>query len=238
MCIIDGLVDMGAYEYSTESADIEISRPFVFFSDHVPINGSRTEDVYIYNTSAINLILGLLGASNPLEQPFKIVGDSCSNSILTSGNSCVLKISLSPSKKGLFNDRFDIESSDNNENPLFISVQGRGVVVSLDPTPSNATPSTGGGGGTISSLFIWSLFILVFLARRFREASDKGAKPILVDEGWYRIGRVALHVNSGRQTPEIRVREIRGRSPYRCVGFFPNVATVTRMDRGRVCFYC
>lgn len=58
--------------------------------------------------SGTGLLLGQVGGSNPLEPPFSIGDDTCSNQEIPEGSQCTIEVLYSPEGDGPFEDSFNI----------------------------------------------------------------------------------------------------------------------------------
>ncbi len=95
---------------------------------------TRVESLTITNIGDTALDIGSIATTNPLAAPFSIENDLCSNQTLISSESCVLEIHFSPMAEASSSDDFDIPSNDADENPITITLAGRGVPLVV-PTP-------------------------------------------------------------------------------------------------------
>jgi len=110
--------------------DINLSRTTVSFGN-VTIGVFGDESVSIENLGDDALILGQIGAVDPVSPPFSILSDGCSNQTLAPTESCVLGIRFSPTAEPIANDTFDIPSNDPDENPVIINLNGSGTLVTI-----------------------------------------------------------------------------------------------------------
>ena len=88
------------------------------------VNSDRT--VTVTNNGAADLVIGAIASVNPLAAPFSIPTDNCSNHTIAPAGSCTLTVRFSPTAEVTSNDSFDIPSNDPDENPVTVSVSGRG----------------------------------------------------------------------------------------------------------------
>ncbi len=105
----------------------------IAFGD-LTIGTTRVETLSITNLGDTALDIGGIAVANPLVSPFSIENDLCSRQTLPSSQSCVLEVHFSPLTETSSNDRFDIPSNDVDENPITITLTGRGVKV-VTPVP-------------------------------------------------------------------------------------------------------
>lgn len=99
----------------------------VAFGD-VTAGTTRTETVTVTNQGLAPLIIGAIGAANPLAAPFSFANDTCSSATLAPSSSCTIDVSFSPLAAGAFpNESFDIPSNDTSEPSVTITLSGAGV---------------------------------------------------------------------------------------------------------------
>jgi len=70
--------------------------------------------VVLTNTSTRSLDIGLIAGADPLEAPFEIFDDACSDTTLPRYQECSFNINYDPVDDVLYKDTFDIPSSDPN----------------------------------------------------------------------------------------------------------------------------
>lgn len=92
---------------------------------------SASRQVTLTNNGNGGLLVGPINSASPLEEPFSIIDDNCSNHTLDPRESCTFSVRFSPSVPGFYNAIFDIPSNDPNENPVPFKVMGAGT----DPGP-------------------------------------------------------------------------------------------------------
>lgn len=86
--------DMGAVEYSTSDTftpHIQVLPQALDFGT-ISGNGRVDKKIYVLNDGKTPLMLGPVGETDPLEAPFSISDDACSNKVLLPGAFCVLTI--------------------------------------------------------------------------------------------------------------------------------------------------
>jgi Tol biopolymer transport system component len=84
--------------------------------------------VTVTNDGAGDLAIGDIASANPLEVPFSIESDDCSQGTLAPGGSCTLTIRFESTTAGLFSDSFDIPSNDPDEDSVIINLSGTWTV--------------------------------------------------------------------------------------------------------------
>lgn len=72
------------------------------------------------------LSVGQLGATDPLEAPFSLLNDTCSNSMVSANNSCTFDVQFAPDSMREFVDSFDVPSDAGN---VSVVVMGQGVAM-------------------------------------------------------------------------------------------------------------
>jgi len=95
--------------------------------------GSAEQTVTVKNDGNANLVIGSVGAANPLAAPFSIASENCAGKTLIPTATCTITVGFAPTAGGAMNDSFDISSSDPDENPVTVSVSGTGSSYSSVP---------------------------------------------------------------------------------------------------------
>jgi hypothetical protein len=96
---------------------------------NVSAGTSSDQAVIISNAGNAGLVVGTIASANLLEAPFTIQNDTCSGHTLIPAASCSFNVRFTPAAGGVFNDSFDIPSTDPDENPVTVTVSGTGTVV-------------------------------------------------------------------------------------------------------------
>ena len=96
---------------------------------NVTEGSSSNQTVTVTSDGNAELVIGYIAQNNPLSAPFSILNDYCSGQTLSPSSNCTLTVRFSPTATGLFNDSFDIPSSDSDENPVTVSVNGTGEAI-------------------------------------------------------------------------------------------------------------
>lgn len=113
---------------------------------NLPIGSSLSRSLTIRNSGNGQLFLGSLNAS-ALTPPFTIAADSCSNTSLASDQSCELTVTFAPLAAATSEGSLALPSSDATQDPLNISITGRGLSDSSPPllqfSPGNRTLAFG-----------------------------------------------------------------------------------------------
>ena len=106
---------------------------------------TKTETVTVTNQGLAPLIIGAIGAVNPLATPFGFANDTCSSVTLAPSSSCTIDVSFSPASAGAVPDEtFDIPSNDASEPSVVLTLSGAGVStpVSALAVTDSVAPST------------------------------------------------------------------------------------------------
>lgn len=94
-------------------------------------------EIVIVNTSNVPVTIGDIGVQDSLAEPFRIVGDLCSNQVLAPGKRCSLIALFSPVATSVYQDSFDIAFPDLGLNySVQLSGEGGGNVDEADITTS------------------------------------------------------------------------------------------------------
>jgi YD repeat-containing protein len=107
-------------------ADIHVTPMSLNFGP-IETGDSSVMTVKITNQGGGTLALGPVAGTNPLEAPFAITSDNCSDANLINSETCTITVTYSPTTKGRFSDSFDIVSDDAGETPLTVYVNGSGA---------------------------------------------------------------------------------------------------------------
>mgnify|MGYP000385046333 CR=1 FL=1 len=83
-----------------------------------------TVNIILHNDSNRSIDIGMIGGSDPLESPFAITDDSCSDTTLSFQSDCSIMIAYCPSNDGPYTDTFDLPTSDPNFPTQTIEVTG------------------------------------------------------------------------------------------------------------------
>ena len=125
--------------------DIHITDTTGLTKDHgvtfgnVTVNqASSVQTVTVSNTGTADLDIGDIGGLNPLEAPFTLVTDNCSNQTLGPAATCTLSVTYAPTAADTHVDSFDIPSNDPNEQVATVSLMGTGTVPDITVTDDTA----------------------------------------------------------------------------------------------------
>lgn len=100
---------------------------------------------FIENISNQNILIGNVGNSDPIEDPFKILGLRCNNSVLQPGDKCAFAVAFNSPETNLFStytDSFNIEFPELGLN-YTINLTGEGGAQVDEPDISLASSTTG-----------------------------------------------------------------------------------------------
>lgn len=111
------------------------------FGDRVQ-GTTLARQVTITNDGNGGLVLGNIGTGNPLDAPFSVTSDTCSNKALAAGADCTFSVVFSPVTAGSFSDTFAIPSNDPDENPVTMTVIGTGTISGPDITVTATDSAT------------------------------------------------------------------------------------------------
>lgn len=84
--------------------------------------------ITITNGGIKPLAIGNIAQNDRLELPFVVLKDNCSGQTISPRKSCSLSIRFLPTATGIFNDTFDIPSSDELNNLISFTVKGQGIM--------------------------------------------------------------------------------------------------------------
>jgi mono/diheme cytochrome c family protein len=108
----------------------------VEFNDLTP-GITADASVLIRNGGTADLEIGGIGQDDPLETPFILLDDPCSNLVLPPEGYCVLTVRFLPVAEGSFEDSFGIASNDPDEGAVSVTLTGTGLAPAADNAPSD-----------------------------------------------------------------------------------------------------
>ena len=146
--------------------------------------------VVVTNDGSGDLVLGTIGAGNPLAPPFRIVtthpANTCSSAPLAPTQTCAIVVEFDPSAEGDFIDSFSIPSNDLDEPTVTMNVSGTGI--------QSSTVVIDGGSSAVDPWSLAFLGGLPFLRRRRKAAAMKlamaaaagvlAAPAAMADDAW------------------------------------------------------
>ncbi len=115
------------------SDDIRTSRTSVTF-DRIVVNHYSDTPVTIRNRLKRNLTVGQVAGGDPIDAPFSIRNDACSGTTLAPGQSCSFDVRFKPVQQGIFQDSFDVPSSDPGQTIAAVQVSGEGIGLNVSIT--------------------------------------------------------------------------------------------------------
>lgn len=130
--------------------------------------------VTITNDGNGNLVMGMIGDTDPLSGTFSILSDNCSAQIIAPATSCELEIRFLPSRVDTFRDSIDIPSNDPDEPNLTFHIRGSGVAVgtgTIGLSPEGA--DSGFFGSALKPLTLLGLLALIAANLRRRRYHKK-----------------------------------------------------------------
>ncbi|MBW2442391.1 MAG: choice-of-anchor D domain-containing protein, partial [Deltaproteobacteria bacterium] len=118
--------------------DIDVSAGQLLFGSIVQ-NNFTDRTLTVQNKGSQDLNIGQVAGADPLDSPFSIVTDECSQQTLASMRTCTLLVRFEPTAQGAFSDTFDIPSNDPDENSVTVIVDGdgKGLNVSINQVGTN-----------------------------------------------------------------------------------------------------
>jgi hypothetical protein len=97
----------------------------------VQVGSSTNQTVTVTNDGTGNLVLGTVGAANPLAVPFRIVTNGCSGQTLVPAGTCTVVVAFAPVAAQFSSDSFSIPSNDPDEATVTVAVNGTGSPVGV-----------------------------------------------------------------------------------------------------------
>lgn len=117
------------------AAGIDVSPLNVSFGT-VEVGASANSVVTVTASGAADLMLGTVGAGDPLAAPFEITADDCSGATLASGSSCQLSVRFEPAAAGEATDSFAIPSNAADQPVVTVAVRGTGEAQQIQAIPT------------------------------------------------------------------------------------------------------
>jgi hypothetical protein len=155
--------------------DITVTDPIEPLDDLMMPFGNVTEAtawdqaVTITNDGNGNLTMGMIAQTDPLQNSFSILSDTCSAQIIAPAASCAVEVRFLPARIDTFSDSFDIPSDDPDEPTLTFRVSGSGVAVGTGTIPLQPDGADSGlFGSAIRPLTLLALLGLIAASLRRR----------------------------------------------------------------------
>jgi hypothetical protein len=86
-------------------------------------------------TTSASVVIGTIGAADPLAAPFTIV-NTCSGQTIVTGATCTLLVRFSPTANAVSSDTFDIPNNDPDTPTITVTLTGSGLSASGNHAPS------------------------------------------------------------------------------------------------------
>lgn len=153
------VADIAVTDNAAPASDLQVP-----FGD-VDLAASATRTVTVTNAGTASLVIGAVGAANPLAAPFSVVTDGCSGQTLAPAATCTVVVGFAPETEESFNDSFSIPSDDPDEATTTVAVSGAG-------RSSASWPN--GGSSALDPASLTGLLLLAVGAGR-RRVSRKAA---------------------------------------------------------------
>lgn len=125
------------------AVEITVTDSMSPFDDLLVPFGNITEGSFSNSTVTVTndgnseLVIGSMALADPLINEFTILNDNCSGQIIIASGSCTFTVSFSPASPGTFSDTFDIPSNDPDEDPVTVTVSGKGLSSAANNPPSS-----------------------------------------------------------------------------------------------------
>lgn len=110
----------------------------------IAVGGQANQTVTVANIGNADLVLGQLGAANPLAVPFSVVNDNCSGQTISPAGNCSFGLRFEPLVAGAASDGLDISSNDPDEPSVTVNMNGTGtalatsnIVITDDAPPAD-----------------------------------------------------------------------------------------------------
>ncbi|VAX15795.1 hypothetical protein MNBD_NITROSPINAE03-534 [hydrothermal vent metagenome] len=94
------------------------------FTSDMLQDGCSDMTVILHNSADRSLDVGMIGGLDPLESPFAITDDTCSDTTLPNHTDCSIMVKYCPADDGPYTDTFDLPSSDPNFPTQTVEVTG------------------------------------------------------------------------------------------------------------------
>lgn len=110
--------------YLTPQPNIFVNPTTVQFG-FIPVESVRRQTVWVTNQGQADLLIGSIGQHNPLEQPFTLTVDTCSETTLVADAHCSLEVTYTPEILQDYQGSFDIPSNDPIKSSVTVIVTAR-----------------------------------------------------------------------------------------------------------------
>jgi hypothetical protein len=116
-----------------------------FSFENVREGGSFDRTITVINVGTADLVLGTVGATNPLAAPFSVVAgaDDCSGETLIPTGTCTVRLRFAPVALGEVGDAISVASNDPDEPEVIVNMEGTGV----EPPPASSISPDGADSG-------------------------------------------------------------------------------------------
>ena len=124
--------------------DITVSSTSILFNDS-QVSTTYSQTITVTNEGSSNLTLGAIASAVPLSAPFSIANNTCTPGKVLQPTTpslidkCTFDVLFTPTVKGTFTGSFDIPSDDPDENPVTVTVGGKGIIPVYAYVPRNST---------------------------------------------------------------------------------------------------
>lgn len=131
---------------STVPSNIAITDSIPPSTDHlvpftnVPVGETASATVTVTNGGQGNLTLGAIAVADPLQPPFTLVNDNCSNQILAPASNCTFEVEFQSPSDASFMDSLDVPSDDPDYPTVTVNVTAA-MVPDIAVTDTSGSPS-------------------------------------------------------------------------------------------------
>jgi len=132
--------------------DISVDPTSKDFGDVYVGSSSSAQTFTVSNDGTADLVVGTINITGSGAGHFAIQNDNCSGQTIAPTDSATLQVVFSPTSSGTKTAQLSIPSNDSDENPLNVSLQGRGEAGACNNGSANVAfiPNPSGpGGGTL-----------------------------------------------------------------------------------------
>jgi uncharacterized repeat protein (TIGR01451 family) len=117
-------------------ADQTASEEIALNFGEIKVGVTVERTVLIHNDGTLALTVGTIGGTDPVEAPFDLVSDDCSNATLDPGGSCALVLAFTPDAVGAAGEEtMDIPSGDPDRPIVVGRLTGTGTAPDAPPQP-------------------------------------------------------------------------------------------------------
>ncbi len=133
----------GSAGFYVTGTGVDLLSPTRLDFGNVAANQTADLALTLTNNGSADLVMGAIGALDPLAAPFSILADGCSGATLASAGTCQVTVRFAPTGDGSFSDSFDVPTSGGITGDFIVSVSGVSGTGTASGTITLPSASTG-----------------------------------------------------------------------------------------------